>query len=921
MRNPMPNASLKDTDSPRARTRVAPYALLACLLIGGITASPAQADRAVAASRFYEDALVRYERRDDAGAIIQLKNALKEDARMLPALVLLGQAHGRRGEYAAAERVLADAERLGVARAQIVVHQAEAYFGQGKFRALLEKFGADGLPAAPRLEILLLRAQSQMALNQLDSALGSAQAAEAVAGGAARALALQARIHLNAGRPQQAQDSVARALQRAPQDADAWNMQASIAHAAGNLEQALQGYGRALASQPDHLDARLARAGLLLDLNRDREAWADLEHLQKKFASDPRSAYLRALYHSRRGDEAPAREALVEATRTLSQLPAEFVASRDQLQLLGGLAHFALNEFERAKGYLTQYLNVRPREVGARKVLGAIYLSEKQYDRALAMLEPALKAQPEDARILSMLGSAHMGKGNHVRASSLFQEAAQAKDSPDVQLGLGLSLIGRGQQDDGFAALQRAYGQDPGQAQTGAPLAITHLKRGEPGKAVAVMEAVLKREPRNLSARNLLGVARLAAGDRAGARAAYEAVIKASPSFHAAQLNLGRLDEAEGHAPRARQRYLGVLKTDPKHVSAMLELARLEETAGRSAEAVRWLEKARSLQARDLRPILALSSLYLRQGNAQKALDIAKDAQAIAPEQPDTLMTLALAQIAVGNIELARVSLKRISQLASFDPGWLVRVAVQQMRAGDTEGARYTLGKVVLAEPNHLPALIQHIQLDLQTGKLADAERRITALLEQPHARAEAQSLLGELRMRQQRPADALQAFRLAHAGLNTRDSLFGLYRALLVSQQAREAAALMQDWSRRQPNDRGARHALGEAWLALKDWPRARAVFDGLVRSDDRDARAHNNLAHVLLQQRELATALLHAEKAYALAPTVPEVNDTLGWVLVQQGQAEKGLRYLRDAALRAPDNPEIRAHLNATLKKLGRR
>ncbi|MDP3123081.1 MAG: tetratricopeptide repeat protein, partial [Thiobacillus sp.] len=248
-------------------------------------------------------------------------------------------------------------------------------------------------------------------------------------------------------------------------------------------------------------------------------------------------------------------------------------------------------------------------------------------------------------------------------------------------------------------------------------------------------------------------------------------------------------------------------------------------------------------------------------------------------------------------------------------------VAAQQMRAGDPEGARYTLGKVLLAEPNHLPALMQHIQLDLQTGKLADAERRINALLGRPDARAEAQGLLGELRMRQQRPADALQAFRLAHSGLNTRDSLFGLYRALLASKQAREAAALMEDWSRRQPNDRGARHALGEAWLALKDWPRARTVFDELVRSDDRDARAHNNLAHVLLQQRELAAALVHAERAYALAPTVPEVNDTLGWVLVQQGQVEKGLRYLRDAALRAPDNPEIRAHLNATLKQLGRR
>ncbi|MBU4498577.1 MAG: tetratricopeptide repeat protein, partial [Gammaproteobacteria bacterium] len=455
-----------------------PY-LLAGLLAGACLSPLALADRAEDASRYYENALTRYERHDDAGAIIQLKNALKEDSRMLPALVLLGQAYARRGEYAAAERVFADAERLGAARASIVAYQARAYFDQGKYQALLEKFGDQGLPPTQRLEILLLRAQSHLALSQFDSAMRAAQQAEQVPRGAARALALQSRIHLNAGRPQDASASVGRALRLAPRDADAWNMQASIAHLNGNLNQAIADYTHALSLQPDHLEARLARAGLLLDLKRDAEAKVDLDYLQKRFAYDPRGAYLRALYYGQRGDSKSGREALIEVTRTLSQLSPEFVANREQLQLLGGLAYYALNEFERAKGYLVQYLNKRPREAGARKVLSAIYLAEKQYDRTIVTLEPALKTQPGDADILSMLGAAHMGKGNHVKASSLFQEAAQAKDSSNVQLGLGLSLIGRGQQDAGFAALQRAYQQNPGREQTGAPLAISHLKRNE----------------------------------------------------------------------------------------------------------------------------------------------------------------------------------------------------------------------------------------------------------------------------------------------------------------------------------------------------------------------------------------------------------------------------------------------------------
>ena len=44
------------------------------------------------ASKYYEDALVRYEKKDVAGAIIQLKNALQIDKSMLPVQMLLGKA-------------------------------------------------------------------------------------------------------------------------------------------------------------------------------------------------------------------------------------------------------------------------------------------------------------------------------------------------------------------------------------------------------------------------------------------------------------------------------------------------------------------------------------------------------------------------------------------------------------------------------------------------------------------------------------------------------------------------------------------------------------------------------------------------------------------------------------------------------------
>ena len=73
------------------------------------------------ASRFYEDALARYEKRDYNGAILQLRNAIQVDSTMLPVHVLLGKALLTAGDVGAAEVAFAEAIRLAVNRAAVVV--------------------------------------------------------------------------------------------------------------------------------------------------------------------------------------------------------------------------------------------------------------------------------------------------------------------------------------------------------------------------------------------------------------------------------------------------------------------------------------------------------------------------------------------------------------------------------------------------------------------------------------------------------------------------------------------------------------------------------------------------------------------------------------------------------------------------------
>ncbi len=830
---------------------------LGCYFAGLVFSSVARADTAEDAAHYYEDALTRYERRDDAAAVIQLKNALKQDHRMLPALVLLGQTYLRLGQPAAAEQVLADAERLGAARGQIAVLQAQAYYDQNKYQALLDKFGTSDLAPTQQSDLLVLRARAQLDLSQYDAAMQSAQQAARIPGGEARGLALLAKIHLNAGRIDEARALVRQALQRAPRDAEALTMLASIAHVEGSLETAARDYGQALAADPDQRDARLARAAIWLDLKRDADAKIDIDLLRKKFPRDPRGIYLSAVYFERQGDTVRAQNAMRELAHSLSQLPPAYVNSADQLPLLGGLAYYALHEFERAQKYLETYLNKHTKATGARKLLASIYLSQRQNERVIAVLQPALSVSPNDARVLSMLGEAYMAQGMHAKAASLFQDAVRADRSPDIQTGLGVSLMNAGQQEAGFEALKRAYQQGGANSHAEVPLALTLLKRGEPKRAITIVEALVQREPRNISARNLLGMARMAAGDRPGARAEYIAAIKMSPSFYIAHLNLARVDEADGQIARARQRYVDILKVSPTHIDAMLELGRLEEGAGRVNEAIRWLDKARSLRGQDLRPRLALHELYLRQGQTRLALDAAKDAQGIAPDSPITLMALAQGQIAVGNFDQARVNLTRLAQLVAFNPARLTRIAALQMQIGDLGAARYTLSKALLAAADYLPAQSLQVRLEMKSGNVALAEKQAEALIAQHPRDSNAQQLMGEVRMAQNRYSDAVVAYRAVYNAHPDQQSLFGLYGALLADQKPQQAATLMAAWSKRYPQDRAASHALGEAWMALKDLGQARAVYhgDGAYRRAGR-ARAQQSCRGAAANRRSSGIA-----------------------------------------------------------------
>lgn len=889
------------------------------LLLGCCAGSAAAADPK--ASRLYEDALIRYERKDMAGAVVQLKNALQIDRSLLPVHVLLGKALLASGDVAGADVALTEALRLGVNRAEVVTPLAKAMIGQGKQQALLEdpRFAMTGLAAGVRQPLLLALASAHADLGKPRDALRLIEESRAIDPNAPDSWLAEVPVRIRARQFAEAAAAADRAQQLLPRSADAVYLRGSVAHTQGDLPRAMAAYGQALQLQPTHLEALLARAGIALDLNDLASAKRDVEQARASAPNEPRALYLRAVMADREGDAKTAKAALAEITQIIDPVPVAFLRYQQQSLILNGLAHHGLGAPEKAKPYFEMIQRDQPGSPVA-KLLGQIYLAEGNVDRALQALEGYLRAFPTDAQALAMLASAHMSQGRHARAAQVMADALKVQDKPKLRTLLGLSLIQGGKLADATAELEAAYARDPNQTSAGAALVGLYLQAQQTRKALAVAEGLVKRQPQNASMHHLLGSARAQAGELQRARASLEQAAALDATFVEPQLALARLDARARQYDAALARLDAVLARDEKNVAAWIEKGTLLEQRGQTPQATLALTKAADHAGNSsTQAAFALFEHHLRGQRLDAAQEAAKRLAAMAGEDVMVLLAQARLALAMKSPEAARGHLVKASRAANFDPELQVRVALLQGAAGDPKGAAYSLSKALQAEPNNLTAQALMADAELQQGELDAAGSRAQALVAAHPRKGIGHALLGDVAAARGQWPQAQQAYRRSHELEPGPASVLRLHRALAMTEPAAAQDLLLQ-WIRSHPQDLPARRALADGYARAGQWPAAKAAYEQQIKAGGSTPDTLNNYAHVLLALRDGAGALRAANQALERAPDVPHIIGTAGWVAYKVGQTDRGLQLLRDARLRDPANADTRYYLAAVLAATGR-
>lgn len=897
-------------------------ALISGLLATLLVTSPVLAQDAAKASRFFEDALQRYEKRDFAGAIVQLKNALQADKNQLPVHVLLGKALLADSQPTAAEFEFSEAIRLGVNRAEVAVPLAASLSAQGKQPQVLDdaRLQPAGLPPGIQQQLLLERGSAQSDLGDTKAALASVLEARRLNPTELTTWLAEVPLRVRARQFDEALAAAEQAVKLAPENAESLYQRASAFHASNRITQALSAYEQALKADPKHAESHLGRAGLLIDLNRDADALAAVNELQLAKPNDPRGAYLRALLAERAKDAASAKAALKKVTDLIDPAPIEFIRYRTQLLMLNGMAHYGLGELERAKPYLELAARQQPGSP-LNKLLAQIALAEPNVNRAIELLDGYVKARPGDGQALLMLANAHMREGRHARAVQLMQDALKTKDSADYRTALGLSLLQSGQASMATEQLAQAYKTDPKQTYAGLALVAVYLRDGQPAKAITVADGLARANPNSATVTMVQAYAKAQVRDYAGARAGYEKALRLDPQQSEAKLGLARLDTLTGNFAAADKRLREVLKSDERNVNTLYELALLNELWGKDSEAVKWLDSAASASGpRETRVNFALVAWHLRKGAPAKALEAAKALLAKVPEDGEAMQAYAAAQLANGDSTGARSTLTNAARRAAFDTPRLVEVARQQVGAQDLKGAAYTLEKALSGTPNNLAATAMYSSVELAQGNLAQAEQRARQVVEAAPKSALGYNLLAEVAQRRGQPAAALDALRKAHEIDKSSASLAKLMHAQAAQNGPKPAIELADAWLKRNPADLTVRNGLAELHVHAGDFGAARRQYEAVLKVRPSDLVASNNLANVLIELKD-RSAVDVAERALKLNPRDARLLDTTGWAHHSSGNVERALQLLREARLRAPNNPDIRVHLGAVLAQAGRK
>src|SRR5437762_2066291 len=584
-----------------------------------------------------------------------------------------------------------------------------------------------------------------------------------------------------------------------------------------------------------------------------------------------------------------------------------------------GLRYHRAGKYNEAVLALKNALQIDPKFVAARHLMGRTYKAKSWNADAIRELQRALELQPDDVSIRVDLGQAYLDIEAYSHA--LAEGKAIHERAPGNAFGaylIGAGTLGQGQAEAALEPLSRALRLDPA--------------RPEFHKTFADALAMLNRLDE--------------------AEGAYRKALDLNPNYADALVGLGRLLVLRNQPGPADELLARAKTVSPDSPAVRLAVSGLREAEGRFPEAIAELESL-PRQAWSPKIILTLGTLYLRVQRFDKAAQLVGPFVRRFSDVAQARYLLGHAYLGLGRAADAVGEFQELLKTAPSNTVARYSLGVAQLQAGQSKDALKELDAVAAPMRNIPEYHLQHARAYLAVGRGDDAVKaaitaeQLATQTPQPSAmlgaiyatrgdlkRAEemyARALeidpkflpgrigLGNVYDVDRRPEEALKQY---DAALQS-DGRYGPAIAAKVGalvRQKRVDEAIRFVTAQGDPQDAQAISRLGRLYRLNNEPRKAEEAFRRALKLNDRMVEARFALARLALDEKKDGEALGILQAIINDEPRHVPTALLLTTLYTRQARYDQGIAILENVAQASPQLPELVIALADLYLKRGR-
>ncbi|WP_339860979.1 XrtA/PEP-CTERM system TPR-repeat protein PrsT [Paremcibacter congregatus] len=584
--------------------------------------------------------------------------------------------------------------------------------------------------------------------------------------------------------------------------------------------------------------------------------------------------------------------------------------------LVNGASSYFLDDLENAHQKLSNFYS-KTGSIPSLKLLAATKLKLGEAESAAQLLADAgqTSTSQTDSEMLNLvaLASAKIGKVD-VALEAYQKLAAERPNSSSFLKNTALLQIAQGNYEEGFKNLEEALSKETEEKEPGQDLyylVSKALQVRQLDRAASYIEQYKATTPDSYKPWTMSAVLNSILKKTDAVHADFARAIEVAPNVAEVRARYAIFQKMSGNNEKAEALARQALELDPSDIGAGKLI--LEDLIKEKKYSEVKIIVDNAINAPDAAPEnkLLFSDYYNTLGRPQDTLKVLDDMPRNLKSTGIYQLIASKAYLRSGQAQRAVETLERVTIKAPNNIPAMKYLLRGYLLTKDQAKYQATLEKLDRLLPNDYENQLELAKLYISTGRYKQAEKTLNIIRPGSEEDAVKVSILkAGLKTNVGDPKSAIDILEPIYRQYPDNGMINMLYaRNLAQNNQADLAISVTKTWAEQHEDNAESKQFLGDLYLHKKDMANAKAQYNLLITVTEKPKlllHAHNNLANIYLGEGENDQALMHAQKAYDMAPNIPEVVDTFAQVLMKQGQAARAIDHFNQALALLPTNDQ---------------